>query len=304
MSSSKIRKKKRERLVSMLFFLSNSRKLAADRWLRGRKEFKEIRKADYVIISPPKAGRTWLRVMLSNAYQLHYGLPAKELLGFDNYHGINPAIPKIRFTHDRYIANYTGHKDSKQDFYDSRIILQIRDPRDIAVSNYHQWINTVNPYKKKLLNIPEHPENVPIFDFVMSEQFGIPRTIAFLNSWHGELEKTRRHLLVRYEDMRVDPGKALRHILEFMELQPTDEEISQVIEQTSFNRMKRMEGEKSFESGSRRLMLKDPDNPDAFKVRRGKVGGYRDYFSEAELEEIDRLIATLPPLYGYLPDAQ
>ena len=82
MSSSKIRKKKRERLVSMLFFLPNSRKLAADRWLRGRKEFKEIRKADYVIISPPKAGRTWLRVMLSNAYQLHYGLPGKELLGF------------------------------------------------------------------------------------------------------------------------------------------------------------------------------------------------------------------------------
>ena len=91
--------------------------------------------------------------------------------------------------------NLQDIRDSKQDFYDSKVILQIRDPRDIAVSNYHQWKNTVNPYKRKLLNIPEHAENVPVFEYAMTEQFGIPRTIAFLNAWYGELEKTRRHLL-------------------------------------------------------------------------------------------------------------
>ena len=57
----------------------------------------------------------------------------------------------------------------------------------------------------------------------------------------------------------------------------------------------------TFDSGSRRLMVKDSGNPESFKVRRGKVGGYTDYFSEQELGEIDRLIAQIPPLYGYQP---
>jgi hypothetical protein len=48
-------------------------------------------------------------------------------------------------------------------------------------------------------------------------------------------------------------------------------------------------------------MIKDASNPNAFKVRRGKVGGYSDYFDEAELKEIDTLIASLPPIFEYRP---
>ena len=88
-----IRKKKREIIVSLLFFLSRKQKLAIDHWLRGRKEYKEVRAADFVIISPPKSGRTWLRMMLSRFFQVRYGLPENELLGYDNYHQQNPAIP-------------------------------------------------------------------------------------------------------------------------------------------------------------------------------------------------------------------
>lgn len=297
----KIRKKNREIIVSLLFFLSRKQKLAVDHWLRGRKEYKEVKEADFVIVSPPKCGRTWMRMMLSRFFQMRYGLPEDELLGYDNYHQLNAAIPRIRFTHDRYISAYTGNRDSKRDFYPKKVILLVRDPRDVAVSNYFQWISCINPYKKKLLDIPENPEEVPIYDYVMTHQFGIPRTVAFLKSWANELEKTRAHLLIRYEDMRTEPAQALAQILSFMNITVSEQEINEVVRLTSFENMKRLEQSQTFDSGSRRLMIKDASNPNAFKVRRGKVGGYSDYFNETELDEIDRLIASLPPIYAYQP---
>jgi hypothetical protein len=299
----KIRKKTREILVSLLFFLSRKQKQVVDHWIRGRKEYKEIKAADYVIVSPPKCGRTWLRMMLSRFFQTRYGLPEGELLGYDNYHQKNPVIPRIRFTHDRYIKNYTGHRDSKCDFYPKNVILLVRDPRDAVVSTYFQWINTVNPYKIAMLNIPERPAEVPIFEFAMKSRFSIHHPVDFLNSWATELEKTRSHLLIRYEDMRTDPARILGDVLAFMQIHASTDEIDQVVEWSSFENMKKLEQNQTFADGSRRLMIKDPNNPDAFKVRRGKVGGYRDYFDDQQMKDIDCLIATLPSLYRYTPNA-
>ena len=296
----KIRKKNREILVSLLFFLSRNQKHAVDHWLRGRKEYKEISEADYVIISPPKCGRTWLRMMLSRFFQVRYGLPENELLGYDNYHQQNSAIPRIRFTHDRYIKNYTRNSDNKSDFYRKKVILLVRDPRDAVVSTYFQWINTINPYKKEMLDVPEHPAEVPIFDYVMTSRYGIHHAIEFLNSWAPELEKTRAHLLVRYEDMRTEPARIFGELLAFMQIDASPEELEQVAEWSSLENMKKLEQNQTFASGSRRLMIKDPNNPDAFKVRRGKVGGYRDYFTAEQNDSIDLLVREqLHPLFGY-----
>jgi len=47
-------------------------------------------------------------------------------------------------------------------------------------------------------------------------------------------------------------------------------------------------------------MPRDKDNPNSYKVRRAKVGGYRDYFSDEEVSAIDQQLADkLDPLFGY-----
>jgi alcohol sulfotransferase len=44
----------------------------------------------------------------------------------------------------------------------------------------------------------------------------------------------------------------------------------------------------------------DPNNPQSFKVRRAKVGGYRDYFDDAETRQIDAITnESLSPVWGY-----
>ena len=55
-----------------------------------------------------------------------------------------------------------------------------------------------------------------------------------------------------------------------------------------------------FRSAGSRMRPGERDNPDSYKVRRAKVGGYRDYFSDDQIEAIDRLIeATLAEQFGY-----
>lgn len=294
------RKKKRERFVSLFFFLPLEKQAALDHWLRGRKQYREIMQADFVIISPPKCGRTWLRITLSGFFQAHFGIPQGETLGYDNFHKMNTEVPRIRFTDDRYVSNYTGNRDSKSDYYDKRVMLLIRDPRDVAVSNYHQWKNTVNPYKKRFHKLPADPEKVSIFDYAMNQDYGIPRTVRFLNAWEKELEKTRSHLLVRYEAMRADPQGVLRDIVSFMGITASEQQIEHAVEYASFENMRKLESSNAPNAGSRRLMPKDLNNSESFKVRRGKVGGYRDYFSSEELVRINEYIASnLTTFYGY-----
>lgn len=296
----RLRKKKREVLVSLFFFLPFRHRLALDNWLRGRKEAREIRQADVVIVSPPKCGRTWVRVLLSRFFQICHGLPDDRLLGFDNYHRLCPAVPKIRFTHDKYVSDYTGEGDTKRTFYDKKVILLVRDPRDVVVSNYFQWIITINPFKKKARRVPDDPKSVPLYDFFLDPELGVRKTIRFLNAWESELPKTKDCLIVRYEDLKADTEAVLKRMLSFMALAYSEEQVRAAVDYASFENMRALEKSNTFDSGSRRLAAKNPDDASALKVRRGKVGGYRDYFSNEEIAHIDGLVeAQLSPIYGY-----
>ena len=294
------KKTSRKALRLLMVFHSEERKLAAERWLRGRDQFHQLGLADIVIVSFGKSGRTWLRVMLSRVYQKMYGLPPRALIGFDNFHGMNRAIPKIFFTHDNYIKDYTGHADSKVDFYGKKVVLLVRDPRDVAVSQFFQWKYRMKPNKKVLNRYPEEGRDVPIFDFVMDPDAGLSNVVAFMNLWAREAERLGSFFLLRYEDLRAQPEERLRKLLEFMGTPGTDAQIEDAVEFSSYENMKKMEQSKMFWLSGGRMVPKDRDDPNTYKVRRAKVGGYKDYFDDQQLEAIDALVdATLSPLFGY-----
>ena len=70
----------RHLILLLCFWLPAPRRKALERWLRGREEYMKLQRADWVLMSWGKSGRTWLRVMMSRAYQLKGGLDASELL--------------------------------------------------------------------------------------------------------------------------------------------------------------------------------------------------------------------------------
>jgi len=292
-------KKKRKRLLKLLFFLPAQQKIIVDRWLRGREEFRKLVAADCIIVSLPKSGRTWLRVMLSHVYQLRHGLPHHHLLEFDNCHYQNATIPKIFFTHDHYRADYTRRREAKTDFYDKPVILWVRDPRDVAVSQFFHWKYRMAPAKKKqqLNGVPPEGKDVSVGTFVLQD---VSRIMSFMNSWAQELPRLSNILVLSYEETRNHPEEMLRRILAFIGAPGTDEEIQKAVTFASYENMKKLEEEGVFQSNGRRLVPVDRKNPDSYKVRRAKVGGYQDYLTDQEVVEINDLVnSQLSPVYGY-----
>lgn len=295
------KKVSREVAVALMFFLPEARRIRFERWLRGREETRRLQRADVAVVSFGKSGRTWLRVMISRYYQLVHGIPERTLLGFDNYHRRNSRIPKILFTHDNYIKDYMGEHDSKASFYGKKVVLLVRNPKDIAVSQYFQWQHRMRPTKKKLNQYPPHGADVSAYDFVMDPNCGLPEIIAYLNLWAREAERVERLLIVRYEDMRSDPNETLGRVMEFIDDDSADASaVDGAVLYSSVKNMRKLEEKNVFWLAGGRMKPGKKGDPNTYKVRRAKVGGYKDYFSDAERAEIDELVShDLSPTYGY-----
>ncbi len=275
--------------------------LKAERKLRGVEQFDKLQRADIVVVSFGKSGRTWLRVMISHLFRVMYRLPENAILGFDNFHNLNKSVPKIFFTHDNYIKDFTGDLSSKQPFYDKRVVLLARDPRDVAVSQFFQWKFRIKPSKVAINNYPPQGSDISLFDFVMGDNGGSMRAVTeYLNLWAAEAGKVNAFHLLRYEDLRTNTREELRKLLDFMQVDATDADVEAAVEYSSYENMKKMESKEQFRFAGGRMMPRDKDNPDSYKVRRAKVGGYRDYFTDEEVAAIDaRLAAELDPLFRY-----
>jgi hypothetical protein len=296
-----LKKASREIIMALLFFLPDERRIRIERWLRGREEARRLARADVAVVSFGKSGRTWLRVMISRYYQLVFGIPERVLIGFENYHRRHASIPKIFFTHDNYIKDYTGSVDSKAPFYGKKVVLLVRNPKDIAVSQYFQWQHRMRPAKKKLNNYPPHGADVSAYDFVTDPDCGLPDIIAFLNLWAREAGQVEDLLIVRYEDMRSDTEATLRRVMEFINgSHPDVEAVSGAVEYSSVENMRKLEEQNVFWLAGGRMKPGKKGDPNTYKVRRAKVGGYRDYFDAAQAAEIDEYVAKeLSPAFGY-----
>lgn len=287
-------------VLGLLFFLPKEKKIRIDRWLRGKEEYRKLKLADGVIVSFGKSGRTWLRVMLSRFYQVKYGIGERHLIGFDNLHKKNRAIPKLFFTHDNYLKDYTGNRDSKADFYDKKVVLLVRNPLDVAVSQFFQWKYRMRPGKKALNQYPEHGSDIEIYDFLMDPDAGLTKIIDYLNLWASEAGKIKDLLIVRYEDMRSNTGEVLEKIVTFLGTPGDQDQIQEAVRFASVENMRNMETKRTFWLSGSRMVAKDKSNPNSYKVRKAKVGGYRDYFDDQQIQTLNQLVADrLDSIFGY-----
>ena len=296
----KLRVVLRHLVLALCFFLPKQRKKSLERWLRGREEFKKLQRADWVLMSWGKSGRTWLRVMLSRAYQLKGGVDARELLDFDNLRKLDASLPAVFFTHNNYLRDYTGNWESKEHFQGKKIVLLVRDPRDVAVSQFFQWQFRMRPNKKFINDYPPHGSDINVWDFVQDEKAGAPRIVDYFNGWARAMPGHGEMLVVRYEDMRSDPARVLADVLAFTGTEVSGEQVQEAVDFAAYDNMKKMEQDKFFkDSGGVRVKPGDKDNPDSFKVRKAKVGGYRDHFNEEQLAWLDAQVDQLDPMFGY-----
>ncbi|KGE03983.1 sulfotransferase domain-containing protein [Pseudohaliea rubra] len=286
-------------ILSLLRWLPAARRKALERWLRGREEYKKLQRADWVLMSWGKSGRTWLRVMLSRAYTQLGNLPASELLDFDNLKAQHRQLPAVFFTHNNYLRDYTGNWQSKAHFAGRRMVLLVRDPRDVAVSQFFQWQYRMRPRKKFINDYPADGSDVDVWQFVQDPAVGVPRIVDYFNDWAASRDQLDDLLVVRYEDMRADPGAVLKRILDFTGTAVSEAQVAEAVQFAAYDNMKKMEQEQYFKGSGARVKPGDKDNPASFKVRKAKVGGYREHFDDAQCAVLDAMVAKLDPQFGY-----
>lgn len=270
-----------------------------ERRMRGWEEASKLPASDGVIVSFGKSGRTWFRVLISRYFAHKHGLPEGSLMEFDEFHRANPKIPVLFFTHDNFLKDYMGH-DRKFDLYgNSRVILMVRDPRDTAVSQYFQWKHRMVGRKKVINGYPAREIEVP--EFIMGEEAGIPKIIDFMNAWAKDIPRFTNLIIIKYEDLKADTAGELGRALRFLGERPGDAELADAAAFASVENMRKMEQENAGKiAANARLKPGDANDPSSFKVRRAKVGGWRDYVSEDQAAAIDAMVRErLAPVFKY-----
>jgi hypothetical protein len=282
-------------------------RVAARRRLLARLELAKAARTDLLIIGHPKSGNTWLKVMLSRLYQVRHGLPASLIVTSDELARRHPGIPRITATNGHYsyegaVGEALGAGAPDSPLRHKPILLLARNPLDIAVSWYFQFTRRQSAHKQELINHAiAHPidrRTIGMWDFVRHSDIGLPSLIDYLNRWERNLAGLERGLMLRYEDLRAEPAQALRRVTALLGESFRDEEIAEAVSFGSFDNLRALESKGFFRQGG--LTLRNPNDPESFKVRRAKVGGYRDYFTAEQTTELERLVAErLSPAFGY-----
>ncbi len=278
-----------------LTILPRPARLRLSHGFRRLRELRRARDCGFIVLSRAKSGRTWLRAMLSRLYQRKYGLREAQLLEFDNFHKQNREIPKILFTHGQYLGERFQSERGRAVYGAKRIIFLVRHPCDIAVSEYFQSTRRASQHKAELHGVDR---DASMFDFVMNSTLGLPAIIDYLNTWERKISQLDRVRVVRYEDMSAHPVDTLRTIVTFLGATFAAEEVVDAVQFASFDHLRELERTNYFRNS--RLSARDPNDPDSFKVRRGKVGGYKEYFSDQRVARMEELVRTrLSPSFGY-----
>lgn len=262
---------------------------AALRLKRDLRDSAWLAEADAVIVSYPKAGRTFVRAMLARLYQRQFGIDERELLDFAQLRHASPGIPRVLFTHAGDAMRTPGQiRVNPADYAHARVVLLARHPGDTAVSRYfHLKHRSRDPARRRLAE-------QPLESFVWTEQGGIPSIVRFLN----EFAQLPGVTIVRYEDFLEAPERTLARLARVIGLDPSAEDIAAAVEFGRLGNLKQREREGYFTS--KRLRQARKGDEQSFKVRKGTSGGYRGQLGDAEADRIDAYVAErLNPVFGY-----
>jgi len=245
---------------------------------------------DAYLLSFPKCGRTWLRVMLERALIVHFGLEKVESLESNVLLGNpGPQMPTIKIVHDDHPQFKTPAEltPNKKTYQGVKVILLVRDMRDALVSNYFQATKRRNSFTGDLSS------------FIRYDRGSTDTFIRFYNIWAENRHVPADFLPVRYENIHADVERELRRILEFVGLRVEEDTIRAAIDCGRFDNMRKLETNELLQATGR-LKPKDKDDRESYKTRRGKVGGFVEYLNESDIAYLNEKMRTqLSSYYGY-----
>jgi hypothetical protein len=263
--------------------------------------------------SYPKSGNTWIRIFLANYIKddqininnlsfLGHISSSKHI--FDKYNNIksnklsinkrdeyrssvyqklNDDIKKPVYNkcHDKY-----DHKIFSVD-YSYGVIYIIRNPLDVCLSYSKHYGLTIDDTITKMNN-----KNNKLSPKVDNKQLRqkLGTWSEHVLSWTTQTDIPL--LIVKYEDMLLNPYDTFKKIIEFTPLDFNDDRLKRAIDNSSFNIVKKQEKEHGFKEKSKKS--------DEFFTN-GKINVYKDKLSTEQINKILNDHYDVMKKFNYLP---
>jgi hypothetical protein len=238
---------------------------------------------DIFLVSYPKSGNTWTRFLIAN---LVY--PEKN----PDFSNINELLPDVQGMSKRDLQRAARPRILKShEYFDPRypkVVYVVRDPRDVALSEYYFDI------KRRVI-----AEDYPLAEFVsrfvrgqVNHAYGTwGENVA---TWFYTRRGDARFLLVKYEDLQARAMEEMGKIASYLGVAADRERLAFAIERSSAERMRELEKKQGHLWSSTRETRQDKPF-----VRKAKAGGWKTELPEASVAEIEAAWGGLMHEIGY-----
>jgi hypothetical protein len=239
---------------------------------------------DVFLTSYPRSGNTWTRFLVGNLVH------TEEPVTFLN---VERLVPDMYKHSDRYMRNLPRPRILKShEVFDPRyrrVIYIVRDPRDVAVSQYH-W-----EMKQKSVQ-----DEYPIEQFVPRWIEGIywDRLANWgdhVTSWLSTRQGRDSFVILRYEDLLANAQAELVKVARLLGIEPAPERLARAVDLSSADRMKKLESTQ----GDKWVQTRYTRQDKAF-VRKAASGDWRSVLSSQSVKEIETAWGAIMTRLGYL----
>jgi hypothetical protein len=212
---------------------------------------------DVFLTSYPKSGNTWTRFLIANLV-----FPDQTV----NFDTINELVPDPYALSKRRLARIPRPRFIKShEYFDPRyrrVIYVVRDPRDVALSQYHF-------HRKRRVIEDTFPIERFVTHFIAGETSPYGSWGENVSSWLATMGKDPNFLLIRYEDLIQSTTAELERVARFLQLDASPERLARAAALSSAENMRELEraGAKAWSS------TKDTRQDIPF-VRRARAGDW------------------------------
>lgn len=243
---------------------------------------------DVFLTSYPRSGNTWTRFLVGNLVH------TEEPVTFLN---VERFVPDMYKHSDHYLRNLPRPRMLKShEVFDpryKRVIYIVRDPRDVAVSQYH-W-----EMKQKSVK-----DEYPIEQFVPRWIEGIywDRLANWgdhVTSWLSTREGRDSFVILRYEDLIGDAQRELMKVARLLGLEPSPGRLARAVEFSSADRMRKLESTQ----GSKWVQTRYTRQDKAF-VRKAASGDWRSVLPPQSVKAIESAWGNIMTHLGYALSAE
>jgi len=242
----------------------------------------EVWPDDVFILSFPKSGNTWTRFLIANL--MYPDTPA-------DFSNINRLTPDPEASSKRELARMPRPRIIKShQYFDpryKRVIYVVRDPRDVALSQFHF-------YRKRGLLEDGYPPERFAPRFVAGETTPYGSWGENVAGWLATRQNRPGFLLLRYEDMLEDAARELNKVASFLEIPPDAERIANAVRRSTADEMRKLE-----KSQARLWSSTKGTRQDVPFVRAAKSGGWRTGLPEAAVAQLEAAWGHLMKHLGY-----